>query len=90
MSLRDLSELTGEPVQTLSRWETSGGVTLEKLSGLAAALHVDRSELVANKQSKLSADEVFLLTRFAAASPQTRNTILQIVRAVTEPPSRAR
>ena len=85
LSLQDLSERTGEPLQTLARWETKGGLTMEKLARVARALRAAPSDLVAGAAPKgHTPDETFLLDRFAAASPQTRTTILRIVRALTD------
>jgi transcriptional regulator with XRE-family HTH domain len=85
MSLKDLSELTGEPIPTLSRWETKGGVTVEKLAKVVTALRVPIEEaFVKTLPARLTSDQAFLLERFAAATPQTRDVIVRIVGALTE------
>lgn len=84
MSLQDLSDLTGEPIQTLSRWETKGGLSVEKLARLAGALRARPADLVHGERTTLSADEQFILDRFAAASPQVRAMIVRTVSAMTE------
>lgn len=85
MSLQDLSDLTGEPLPTLSRWETKGGVTLEKLSKVACALALAPVELVQSTVPKrLTNEEAFLLERFTNASPDVRAVITRIVQALTD------
>ena len=82
MSLQDLSDVTGEPIQTLSRWETKGGLSVEKLASLASALRAKPGDLVHGERTTLSADEQFILDRFAAASPLARAMIVRIIQAI--------
>ena len=85
LSLQELSALTGEPMQTLARWETKGGLGVEKLPKLAEALGVLPSELIVGSAPKsLTEDHAFLIERFKSASPHTRAAILKIVRALTD------
>lgn len=85
MSLKDLSELTGEPLQSLSRWETKGGVTVEKLAKVATALCVRTAELVESvaPPGSLTEDQAFVVDRFTASSPETRAVIIRIIEALT-------